>query len=236
MNLILDFGNTSIKVACFENEQLIHFFTCQDLSLIYDVIEEKKPLNIIISSVTKQHLPLLALSNVINLTHQTPLPIKNEYETPHTLGMDRLAGVIGAITLFPTTNCLVIDAGTCITYDFISKEKTYLGGSISLGSQMRFKALSNFTNALPLVEFNPFVSLIGTSTQTAIQSGVFYGILCEMNGIIASYEAQFGKVQTIICGGDAKYFESKIKAHIFVDSNLVLSGLHTILRYNISLS
>lgn len=236
MNLILDFGNTSIKVACFENKQLTHFFTCQDLSFIYQLIEEKKPLHIIISSVTKQHLPLVNLPNLLNLTHQTPLPIKNEYGTPNTLGMDRLAGVIGAMNLFPDTNCLVIDAGTCITYDFITKEKKYVGGSISLGSQMRFKALSNFTNALPLVEFDPFVSLVGKSTQTAIQSGVFHGILSEMNGIIQSYQAEFGKVQTIICGGDAKYFESKIKAHIFVDSNLVLSGLHTILRYNISLS
>lgn len=236
MNLILDFGNTLIKVACFENEQLTYFYTCQDLSFIYQIIEEKKPSNIIISSVTTQHLPLVTLPNVINLTHQTPLPIKNEYDTPHTLGMDRLAGVIGAMNLFPETNCLVIDAGTCITYDFISNDKTYLGGSISLGSQMRFKALSNFTNALPLVEFNPFVSLIGKSTQTAMQSGVFHGILSEMNGIIQSYQAEFGQVQTIICGGDAKYFESKIKAHIFVDSNLVLTGLHTILRYNISLS
>ena len=236
MNLVLDFGNRCIKVACFEEQKMIDFFTCETLFLIEKLIEEKKPTHIIIASVTKQHLPLLEKYEILLLTHQTPLPIQNHYQTPHTLGMDRLAGVIGAITLFPDTNCLVIDAGTCITYDFITKDTIYLGGSISLGSQMRCKALHNFTNALPLVELNPTVDLIGISTKTAMQSGVFYGILYEMNGIIEAYEQQFGNIQTIICGGDAKYFESKIKAHIFVDSNLVLRGLHTILRYNISLS
>lgn len=233
MELVLDFGNTSIKVACFEENEMTDFFLCQELEPIHQLIREQQPNQIIISSVTKQHLPLLALENVLELTHKTKLPIKNLYETPNTLGVDRLAGVIGAITKFPTQHCLVIDAGTCITYDFITKDKQYLGGSISLGSQMRFRALNNFTNALPLEELNSSVELIGTSTQTAIQSGVFHGIVHEMNGIVESYQAQFGKVQTIICGGDAKYFESTIKAHIFADSNLVLTGLHTILRYNI---
>ena len=233
MDLVLDFGNTSIKVACFQEAEMIDFFLTQELQSIQELIQQKQPNQIIISSVTKQHLPLLALKNVLELTHQTKLPIKNLYQTPTTLGVDRLAGVIGAMTRYPNQNCLVIDAGTCITYDFLTKDREYLGGSISPGSQMRFQALNNFTDALPLEELNSSVRLIGTSTRTAIQSGVFLGIGQEMNGIIQDYEAQFGQVQTIICGGDAKSFESTIKAHIFADSNLVLTGLHTILRYNI---
>ncbi|MCP4521484.1 MAG: type III pantothenate kinase [Cytophagales bacterium] len=234
MDLVLDFGNTSIKVACFEQDELTDFFVCHELIPIYELVQNKEPSQIIISSVTKQHLPLLSFKNVQVLNHDTPLPITNEYQTPKTLGVDRLAGVIGAMSLFPQTNCLVIDAGTCITYDFLTKDKKYLGGSISLGSQMRFKALHNFTNALPLEELDLDVDLIGTSTKTAIQSGVFHGMAHEINGVIQAYEKQFGKVQTIICGGDAKYFESMIKAPIFADSNLVLRGLHTILRYNVS--
>ncbi len=233
MDLVLDFGNTSIKVACFKENEIIDFFLTQELKPIQELIQQKQPNQIIISSVTKQHLPLLALENVMELTHKTKLPIKNLYQTPNTLGVDRLAGVIGAMAKFPNQHCLVIDAGTCITYDFLTKDREYLGGSISLGSQMRFQALNNFTNALPLEKLNSSVGLIGTSTRTAIQSGVFHGIVHEINGIIESYQTQFGNVHTIICGGDAKYFESTIKAHIFADSNLVLTGLHTILRYNI---
>jgi type III pantothenate kinase len=194
--------------------------------------------NLIISSVKTDEALISSWASKAKryfiLNSDLPLPITNLYATPKTLGMDRLAAVCGAHQLFPSDNCLIIDAGTCITYDFKDKEANYHGGSISPGLAMRFKAVHTFTAKLPLVTPKPGVKLIGQSTETSIQSGVVNGLLAEIEGIIRQYLEKFPELQVILCGGDAGFFENQLKASIFASPELVLMGLNTILNYNVS--
>lgn len=158
--------------------------------------------------------------------------MKNNYRTPESLGVDRIAGVVGANALFPHVNNLVIDMGTCITYDYIDAEGIYWGGGISPGMNLRFRAMSDHTVNLPNAEFDDPIGLLGNTTITCIQSGVINGICEELNGIINRYQSEKGDINVILCGGDANSFESKIKAHIFASPKLVLIGLNRILEYN----
>jgi type III pantothenate kinase len=197
--------------------------------------------NCIISSVNQDAETISQLigpfiSNVFVLDHQLPVPLLNEYETPQTLGKDRLAAVAGASATHPDKDCLVIDMGTCITYDCIRADRHYLGGSISPGLRMRFKALHTFTARLPLLEPAADARLIGKNTHDAILSGVINGIVAEIEGIISKYQTIFPKIDVIFCGGDANFFESKIKQRIFVIPELVLIGLNRILEHNVSYS
>jgi type III pantothenate kinase len=171
---------------------------------------------------------------VFMLDHKLPLPIKNNYGTPETLGVDRIAAVCGAQQIFPFQNCLVIDAGTCVTFDIIDKDGVYYGGAISPGMHMRFKAVHTFTARLPLISPVPEAKLIGDSTETSIQSGVINGMAAEMVGIIQRYQVKFNDLRVILCGGDTLFFENKLKASIFASPELVLVGLNSILIYNVS--
>jgi type III pantothenate kinase len=166
------------------------------------------------------------------LDSKLPLPITIKYATPETLGVDRIAGVCGAQQKFPGEPCLVIDAGTCITYDFINHDGEFLGGAISPGMMMRFQAVHTFTSKLPLVSRPEKVVLIGDSTETCIQSGVIHGIVEELNGTIRRYQEEFAGLRVILCGGDARFFENNLKGAIFAVPELVLSGLNSILNYN----
>ncbi len=168
----------------------------------------------------------------IYLNPETLLPINKNYETPETLGSDRIAGAVGANFLFPNQNCLIIDMGTAIKYDYVSADGTFQGGIISPGKRIRFEALHTFTKRLPLVEATEIPDLIGKSTITCIQSGVVNGIIAEVNGMIENYK-NLGDCQVILCGGDAPFFESRIKKPTFANSNLVLIGLNRILQYNV---
>jgi type III pantothenate kinase len=150
--------------------------------------------------------------------------------------MDRIAGVCGAIQLFPGSNNLVIDAGTCITYDFVDEMAQYHGGGISPGLNMRFKAVHTFTAKLPLVSAKAGVDLIGTTTETSIQSGVINGLLSEIEGTIGRYAVKFPGLKVILCGGDAGFFENQLKATIFAVPDLVLFGLNSILIHNVNRS
>jgi type III pantothenate kinase len=163
-----------------------------------------------------------------------PLPVKNGYATPQTLGVDRIAAACGANALFPENNCLVIDAGTCVTYEFVDATGVYRGGAISPGLKMRFQALSVLTARLPLVEPVHTPELTGASTASCIQSGVVIGLMEEMNGVIRRYEEKFDKLRVILCGGDTPFFENQLKASIFASPELVLSGLNSILSYNVN--
>jgi type III pantothenate kinase len=148
--------------------------------------------------------------------------------------MDRLAATIGANFLFPDFNCLVIDAGTCITCDYVDHEHNYRGGSISPGLAMKFQALHTFTQKLPLVEQpQQDVGLTGRNTIDAIRSGVLCGTVAELNGIIEAYSKKSSELIVLLCGGDAAFFETKLKGHIFVIPELVLIGLNRILNYNV---
>ena len=238
MQLIIDSGNTNWKIAIFDQDELISIkrfdtLCSTDLTEIFNNNSLEKG---IISSVSD--LPEFIISqlkdniSLIELSYDTKLPITIDYKTPQTLGKDRIAGVVGAKSLFPDENILVIDAGTCITYDILDAKGNYLGGSISPGLQMRFKALNNFTHKLPLIQCREFDELTGKSTEESILSGVLQGINYEIDGFIEAYRKQFSTLKIILTGGDALYFEKTLKNGIFVSSNIVLIGLKEILKYN----
>jgi len=173
------------------------------------------------------------LKNFVELGPDTSLPIRNGYATPATLGYDRLAAAVGAWVLQPEKPLLVIDLGTAVTYDFISADGTFMGGNIAPGVHTRLKSLNHFTGKLPLVEPTSDFGLLGNSTETAIRSGVMQGILFEINGYIEALTGQHPGLFTFLTGGDLIYFDGKLKNGIFVDENLVLTGLNRILRHNV---
>jgi len=168
----------------------------------------------------------------IELDHQTELPIKNLYETPETLGKDRLAAAVGANELFPDQNLLIIDAGTAITYDLVSEKNEFIGGNISPGLQMRFKALNHFTGKLPLVSYSDEFQNIGRNTTDAIRAGVQNGILYEIAQTIELFNKNYQNLQIVMTGGDSIFFDKKLNYTIFVHFNITLIGLNRILEYN----
>ena len=168
----------------------------------------------------------------IELDHRTEIPIKNLYETPETLGKDRLAAAVGANELFPNQNILIIDAGTAITYDLVSEKNEFIGGNISPGLQMRFKALNQFTGKLPLVNHSDDFQHIGRSTTDAIRAGVQNGILYEIAQTIELFNKNYQNLQIVMTGGDSIFFDKKLNYTIFVHFNITLIGLNRILEYN----
>ncbi len=240
MKLIIDFGNTLKKIAFFQNNKLIKLKNFKHLSLkqLTMLVEANKNIDsAIISSVIdypvnyKQYLQ--SKFKFIELNESTPIPIINKYKTPKTLGNDRLAAAVAATNIFPDKNVLVIDVGTCITYDFINFKKEYLGGGISPGLTSRFKALHNFTNKLPLLNKKKFITLVGKNTQQSILSGVMNGAVAEIEGIIKLYKEKYPSLKIILSGGDSIYFDKRLKSNIFAFSNIVLFGLNIILRFNV---
>jgi type III pantothenate kinase len=240
MNLCIDVGNSHIKAAWFDADQLVAFFefnTQKELTRWLQQIDSQLDYAIVCSVTQSAAVIRDILSNYFRtafaLTYLLPLPISNRYETAHTLGMDRLAGAAGAYHLFPGRNCLVIDAGTCIKYEFIDKNANYWGGSISPGLRMRFRALHEFTASLPQLEPLSNPDLLGRNTQQALQSGVINGMLAEIEGIISRYSEKLIDLQIILTGGDAPFFEGKMKSTIFAAPRLVLIGLNSILQHNV---
>jgi len=238
MNLVVDYGNSSAKVGIFDYHKLVRKEVFTEAKALQNFLENFSADCIIVSSVTTDASLVTTWAKQVKekyiLNQSLPLPIKNGYATPSTLGVDRLAGVCGAHQLYPESDCLVIDAGTCITYDFINRDGLFLGGGISPGQSMRFDAVHTFTAKLPLVKMIDYPALIGNSTETCIQSGVLNGTIEELNGIILRYQEKFDGLQVILCGGDARFFENKLKASIFALPELVLSGLNSILIYNVN--
>jgi type III pantothenate kinase len=168
----------------------------------------------------------------LEMNNLTRLPIENIYETPETLGKDRLAAAVGANELFPDQNLLIIDAGTAITYDLVSKKNQFVGGNISPGLEMRFKALNHFTGKLPLVSYSDEFQPIGRNTIDAIRAGVQNGILFEMAQTIDLFNRNYQNLHIIMTGGDSIFFDKKLNYSIFVHFNLTLIGLNRILEYN----
>lgn len=241
MNLVLDFGNTRAKVAKveqgeivaveafeYDQEAKVEAFIMQvnayDGIILASVVDiESQPLKNIIASLPQK--PLI-------LSHQTPIPIENSYESPETLGLDRLAAAVGAYNNYPNCNVLVIDIGTAITYDLLSSSGIYLGGNISPGINLRLKALNAYTSKLPLVEANFDSALFGKNTIEAIQSGTYQGIVAEIDGIITKIMTIYPNLTVILTGGDANNFAKNLKNAIFVNFNIVIEGLNSILEYN----
>jgi len=234
MNLIIDQGNTYVKLAIFKQDILIDYVVSTELNetTISSFISKYTIKKGIISSVKKNPPKgLLEKYNLLVFSPAIPLPLIINYKTTTTLGLDRIAAVVGAQQKYPDTNLLVIDLGTCITYDFLDQVGNYWGGGISPGLQMRFKAMAHYTDKLPLVSFKKEkIKLIGDTTKSAIISGGYYGIEAEVNGIIQKYLQQYKDLQIIITGGDGNLFDIAPKNRIFVDEFIVLKGLNKILN------
>ncbi len=231
MNLIIDFGNSNTKAALFEQEKMLEVFSDVHLESLSTEFRRNRVERIFVSTVSRKPEEIQeAFDRPLEfLSHETALPFHNHYSTPETLGLDRIAAVAGAAERYPDANVLVIDIGTCITYDFLKEGKNYLGGSISPGLQMRFEALHSLTAGLPLVEFDPESKFIGNNTKSSITSVVLICMQGEMQSMIDRYTADFGRLQTILCGGGAKFFENRLKGAIFAAPELVLRGLKMIL-------
>jgi type III pantothenate kinase len=240
MNLVIDIGNTRTKFSVFnKGEVLITVPVDEFLPEHIDVLQNEHPeLNKVILSAVKDYSPKLktALQNkfeyFLELDAHTPLPVVNCYTTPETLGNDRIAAVVGGFDLYPDTNLLIIDAGTAITYDILNEKHQYLGGNISPGIEMRFKALHQFTGKLPLIIQQKSDKLYGTSTEEAIRAGVQHGVVFEVDKTIDTFKDFYKNLKVIITGGDADFFDKKLKNSFFVNFNLTALGLNRILEYN----
>lgn len=190
----------------------------------------------LVASVTNTHSKLVdALEPhlpVVLFTNELPLPLKNGYKSSATLGSDRMAASIGAFGLYPNKNVLVIDAGTCIKYNFTDAANTYHGGAISPGLPMRLKAMHSFTGRLPLIEIDPdFNKLIGETTHESLLSGAINGCVFEIEGMIKAYQQLYSDLTILITGGDASFLANRLKNPIFAHPNLVLDGLNSVLKH-----
>ncbi|PKV48132.1 type III pantothenate kinase [Aquimarina sp. MAR_2010_214] len=240
MNLIIDVGNTYTKLGVFEASKIIYKNTIKqhDFRQVIQKIKEEYPLitDAIVSSVSdikEDHVTYVKnLFNTIVLDHLVEMPFANHYKTPTTLGIDRLALVAAAVDQFPNRDVLVIDAGTCITYDFKNKKEEYLGGAIGPGVRLRYESLHNYTAKLPLLKVTDPKNHIGNSTEEAIHSGVVFGILHEINGVIEEYCNIYTDLTVILTGGDAHFLSKRLKNSIFATSNFLLEGLNHILAFN----
>ena len=233
MRLIIDIGNTLVKYALFNNDKLLQLSKKNEVdhNYINQIISKNSVNSVIVSSVRKK-IDWNVNTKLVVLNHTTKLPITINYETPKTLGNDRIANVVAASVLYPNKNILVIDAGTCITFDLIDLNKVFLGGRISPGIEMRYKSLYEFTDNLPKITFHSENYFIGKSTKESIISGVQQGVLSETKLIISDLKKENEDLIVIVTGGDAFFFDKALKNSIFADQNLVLKGLNEILKYN----
>lgn len=240
INLIIDIGNSRTKIALFNEHDLMFNVSMDRLTPEHvKMLKDEHPQikNVILSTVRPADRELNRILSTefdrfIELDHLTALPIENLYQTPDTLGKDRLAAAVGANELFPDKNLLVIDAGTAITYDLVSDKNQFMGGNISPGLEMRFKALNHFTGKLPLVSYNDDFVPVGRNTDEAIRAGVQNGILYEMAQNIEYFNRNYQNLHIIMTGGDSNFFDKKLNYSIFVHFNLTLIGLNRILEHN----
>ncbi|MCB0489579.1 MAG: type III pantothenate kinase [Cyclobacteriaceae bacterium] len=239
MNLTVDYGNSRIKIGLFEANNLNATHSFEVETMFFDWVNTQQIDNVIMSSVTIDALEVLKKipcnGKKLVMDQSLSFPIAIHYKTPHTLGVDRIAAACGALDMFPQKDCLVIDMGSCINYEFIDANANYFGGAISPGVSMRFKAMHTFTARLPLIQPKKDPALTGQSTEDSMLSGVMNGIAAEVNGTIEKYKKKYPTLEVILCGGDAHFFENQLKQPIFVAPNLVLCGLNRILVHNVSL-
>ena len=238
MHLILDIGNTNVKYHLFNHEESILSATVVSIELVASQILEEYPAltHVIYSDVrgmiSQEKLQLIFPQLQVMQVKSLCFPFTSHYATPATLGDDRVALVAAATKKYPQQNCLVIDAGSCLTYDFISQDGVYLGGAISPGLQMRFKSLEHFTGKLPLVQPKTSFSMHGDSTETSINNGVMAGIVYEIDGQINAYRKKYPSLTVILTGGDALNLSKSVKNTIFAQPNFLAVGLNYLLDYN----
>ncbi|OFY67258.1 MAG: hypothetical protein A3H98_02040 [Bacteroidetes bacterium RIFCSPLOWO2_02_FULL_36_8] len=235
MNLALDSGNSLTKIGLFKNDKLIKTSALKfNEKLLIRKILSLNPGHIILSSVgndlngiykqLKKTIPTFVLRS------SSKFPFKNLYKSPKTLGNDRLALAAGAVTLYPHQNCLVISAGTCITYNFINSDTEFIGGAISPGIKMRLDVLHSQTALLPLIKKLTIPPLVGKTTKESIQGGALYGICQEIGGIAKLYRTAYSDLKVILCGGDAEFLKTFIDVPLRVHPHLGMHGLNKILE------
>ncbi len=240
MNLVIDIGNTRIKYAVFRNNRLLFDESSEAdlfLSKIKEIFDSYPQIDhALISSVGKlerKERDIVALFCKVHvLSSDSRVPFKNSYATPQTLGMDRVALATAAFYHNPRGNTLVIDAGTCITYEMVNDAGEYIGGAISPGIHMRYKAMHNQTAELPLLEPDEVLDFIGNSTAASMHSGVINGVSREVDGVIDQYRSRFQDLTVILTGGDFHFFAKRLKNTIFANSKFLLEGLNHLLEYN----
>lgn len=242
MFLCIDWGNSRVKYGIFDEQgHLIKsdVFTDSAMKNIQEVVQENNIEHFIISETGKKEWQVNSLNikgKVIELTNTTPLPIEIVYKTPQTLGRDRIAASCGAHAVYPGKNCLVVDAGTCITTDLLLSKGIFTGGNIAPGINMRLEAMHEKTARLPLVEPGFPELAFGDSTLHALQNGACLGAVMEIEGILNRAKEAYGEVLVVITGGDAPLLAAKLECQIFVEPELVIQGLFQILSFNVKYS
>lgn len=239
--LLIDWGNTLVKAAVTEDGEtfLAHetFSAAEALARLTALIETQQPRASILCSVVNHEEQVVALlgerTHFVKLDTNTPLPIMNAYHSADTLGADRLAAVAGAHATWSGKNNLVVVLGTCITYNFITKNGAFRGGAISPGLKMRLDAMHQFTQGLPEVSPEGDTLLLGYDTATCMRSGVVFGIAAEVDGMVAQFEKEYGEFNAVLTGGDAPFFARHLKSGIFADPQIILKGLYQILKHNV---
>ena len=240
MNLIIDVGNSWVKLAVYNEKQIIHHkaIAIGELKhevqkalraypkITYSILSAVAPVEYEIIEILKKH------SECHVLHSDSRIPFRNRYGTPDTLGLDRMALVAAASEAYPNTNVLVIDAGSCITYDFLNARGEYLGGAISPGIHMRYNALHTFTANLPQLEAVENIEFIGNTTDKSIHSGVINGVIGEIDGVIDRYHDEYRRLSVVLTGGDAPFLSKRLKNTIFAHSNFLLEGLNYLLELN----
>lgn len=236
--LCLDFGNTLIKAAVYENGEMIHEQTLPDQNIdTFQQLQDTYKFNqTILASVVAPSAQLLNFlqtnSNFHQVSADSKLNFTIDISKPLTVGADRLTLAAAAAGLFPETNNLVISIGTCITYNFINQYHRFLGGSISPGMNMRFQSMHEHTANLPFVQSDFTTPFIGYNTKTSIQSGVNFGIISELEGIIERYLLKYDRFNVVLTGGQATYFARQLKYRIFADPNFLFKGLYMLSKLN----
>lgn len=241
MILTIDVGNTNIKVAVFKQINLIEKFVFQknELKNNFENILKKYAncTNAVLSSVGKldenDFLWLKSHLNLLEISHTSAFPFKNLYGTPKTLGVDRMVLAAGAVLLYPNQNTLIIDAGTCVTYDFVTSKNEYLGGAISPGLRLRYESLHDFTAKLPLLAKKLPKNVVGNNTEEAIHSGVVNGLCYEIEGFVSEYSVKNEQFTIILTGGDANFLANRLKSVIFADENFLLKSLQQLYTYSL---
>ena len=240
MLLAIDVGNTQIKLAVFEHHTLIHkeiiAYNDWQIAVKKNLKKFLKIENIVVASVGKLNkedfLELNSNVKIYFITKESKFPFQNLYATPNTLGIDRMVLAAGAVLQFPNKKRLVIDAGTCITYDFIDENNNYLGGAISPGIRLRYESLHNYTAKLPLLTKENPDNIIGNSTNQSIHSGVVNGVAMEIDGFINNSFGENDNFIIILTGGDAEFLADRLKNTIFANSNFLLESLNQTFQYN----
>lgn len=237
----MDIGNTRSKAAMYRGDELVRSSVLAGLNVssVTRFLDGQRPSAIVIGSVAEEVTDLAGqlseLAPVLVVTGSTPLPIRNAYGTPLTLGVDRSANAVAAVRRFPGRNVLVIDAGSCITYDLVDASGTFRGGAISPGLRMRAKAMNDHSVRLPLVDLPAMPVLLGGTTEEALQAGVYHGAMAEISGFIRKYADQFPQLVVVLTGGDGLRAARALKNGIFAVPFLTLEGLNAILDHYLEL-